>query len=283
MKEKNKKILKGLGVGALALVGMVGLTGCANISKNDYSRIMDSVEITEHTLSGEEASYVFSKAMAKVLYTESDFWNNMYVESVGELYDNENKLKYSEVNKYYSLKHDNNYVFMHKTLGETDTYDSNDYYVRYTDYSQDSYKLTTFSKNQQHTYKKTEENPAYFDACIDSGMFMSLGLGEGEGSNFEFYKATDIAGGRKNDAGNYVVTMINYWYGIETTASQTATTQIEYEIDSNFNILSINIKEEFTEDGGGRVDVKIKFIYGKISYTDINDEMNIILEVPEST
>ncbi|MBO5954972.1 MAG: hypothetical protein J6Q13_03295 [Clostridia bacterium] len=46
MKEKNKKILKGVGVGALALVGMVGLTGCADV-KISQEKFNSLVEIAE--------------------------------------------------------------------------------------------------------------------------------------------------------------------------------------------------------------------------------------------
>jgi len=49
MKEKNKKVLKGFGVGALALAGMVGLTGCAKIevSQEKVDSMIETVEKTD--------------------------------------------------------------------------------------------------------------------------------------------------------------------------------------------------------------------------------------------
>ena len=46
MKEKNKKILKGIGVGALACTAMIGLTGCANIKveQSEVNKLIQSVE-----------------------------------------------------------------------------------------------------------------------------------------------------------------------------------------------------------------------------------------------
>lgn len=46
MKEKNKKILKGLGIGALACVGMLGLTGCANVevSQDKVNSMIETAE-----------------------------------------------------------------------------------------------------------------------------------------------------------------------------------------------------------------------------------------------
>jgi len=52
MKDKNKKVLKALGVGALACVGMFGLTGCANIevSQDKFDSMIETVEKADNRL-----------------------------------------------------------------------------------------------------------------------------------------------------------------------------------------------------------------------------------------
>ena len=72
MKEKNKKILKGVGVGALALVGMVGLTGCANveISQEKFNSLVEIAEKADDFM--EEQNRLLEEANRM---TKEEVWN----------------------------------------------------------------------------------------------------------------------------------------------------------------------------------------------------------------
>lgn len=72
MKEKNKKILKGVGVGALALVGMVGLTGCANvkISQDKFDNLVEIAEKADDFM--EEQNRLLEEANRM---TKEEVWN----------------------------------------------------------------------------------------------------------------------------------------------------------------------------------------------------------------
>ena len=72
MKDKNKKVLKGLGVGALACVGMFGLTGCANIevSQDKVDSMIETVEKVDNRL--DEYIDLLEKANRM---TKEEVWN----------------------------------------------------------------------------------------------------------------------------------------------------------------------------------------------------------------
>jgi len=72
MKEKNKKILKGLGISALACVGMFGLTGCSNIkvSQNKVDSLIEMAERTDSRL--DEYTDLLEKANR---LTKEEAWN----------------------------------------------------------------------------------------------------------------------------------------------------------------------------------------------------------------
>ena len=119
MKEKNKKVLKGLGVGALACVGMVGLTGCSiNLNQEQIDKLMYTVDKSDMFMSDilelmenqntqfdkEQAFNRYKLAENKITLNYDNIWKNLKVTSsvvgdddsqVLELYINSNDEKFA--------------------------------------------------------------------------------------------------------------------------------------------------------------------------------------------
>lgn len=94
MKEKNKNILKGLGVGALACCGMFALTGCSvELSQSQVDKVMqvvdqsdkfmeDTLDLLEKQnakLSKEEGWDLYQTALTKFLTNQNGLRNNMKI------------------------------------------------------------------------------------------------------------------------------------------------------------------------------------------------------------
>ena len=104
MKEKNKKILKSLGVGALACFGMFTLTGCSfSLTPEQMEKVMyvvdesdrfmkDTLDLLEKQnakLDKEEAWDLFRMADAKLALNANNVWDNLVLtteEDDGEVY-----------------------------------------------------------------------------------------------------------------------------------------------------------------------------------------------------
>ena len=76
MKEKNKKILKVLGVSALACVGMFGLTGCANveISQDKFNNLVEIAEKADGVMQEQNTNLEKLLEEAKKM-TKEEIWN----------------------------------------------------------------------------------------------------------------------------------------------------------------------------------------------------------------
>lgn len=77
MKEKSKKVLKGFGVGALACLGMFGLTGCANIdvSQKKVDSLIERFEEFSEKVTREEALNIFHTALYNSYFYENGYDN----------------------------------------------------------------------------------------------------------------------------------------------------------------------------------------------------------------
>ena len=100
MKEKNKKVLKGLSVGALAFVAMVGLTGCANKSGEQCS-----VQIIEQEiLTKEKAFNLLQEAETKLLLNYNDCWDGLKLDNDDNVISSIEFIKTGD-GKYISYEH----------------------------------------------------------------------------------------------------------------------------------------------------------------------------------
>lgn len=275
MKEKNKKILKGLGVGALACVAMVGLTGCANISNTDYDRMMETVETVENTISDLEAAKVFNNAMNKIINSSSDFWNNMKVETT--LTYIEDGEKFVENSETYVLQNDNQQIALRKSIGETDTFANNWYSAVYT-LGEKTYSID----KEIDGFHKSESTTTFVDECLEWGMLDYFNVGIRTESEFIFNDATDIVGASKNEQGNYVITTIHRYVYSEFGHTGIESYTIHNEIDGDYNLISQTIEVEFIDReyvmNGTIINV---YSYENVEYSDIQEEFEALVNYEE--
>ena len=268
MKEKNKKILKVLGVGTLACVGMFGLTGCANISNTDYSRIMESVETVENTVSDKEAAIVFNNAMLKIMNTSSDFWNNMKVQTImtytedGEEYTN-------NIETYFFKTESNEQIYLQKWIGETDALTNNEYVAIYSENEN-----VVYIDKEIDGYYKSEEEGSFVQVCYNQFVFSDLYVGMSTSEGVKLFESSDIVSAEKNENGNYVITIIlNNHYDGDGLDSFV----IDNEIDEGGNLLSqtVNVTSVYGEDvtTGSVVNT---YSYGTLQYEDIQSDFEAL-------
>lgn len=274
MREKNKRIIKGIGVGALACVGMIGLTGCANVSKTDYSRIMDSVAITENAVSLEEGTKVYLKAMNNIINTSSKFWTNMKVEQTSKVEFNGEEL-FTEYVEIYMLQDTERQLFLHKTIGETDSYEDNTYRGVYAE----GENVTVVQKDVDSQNKRTSNQSEFIKECFGLSCLEDFYvLNTDNNGDAIIDDHSRIIGARKNDKGNYVITTVERRI-YEDEGIVVEMYFIENEIDANFNFVSQNIEVEGVHCGdvmkGNMVN---NFSYETVEYLDVQSEMEELLE-----
>ena len=94
MKEKSKKILKGFGVGALACLGMFGLTGCANIdvSQKKVDSLIERFEDYSEKTTREEILNLYHTAYYNAM-TQTNGYDNVVI--TGKTANDVDNLSYS--------------------------------------------------------------------------------------------------------------------------------------------------------------------------------------------
>ena len=276
MKEKNKKILKGLGVGALACVGMFGLVGCSDvkIEQSDYDRIMSSVETVENSISDFEAATVYYNALNKIMNSSSDFWNNMKVETTISYTEEGND--YVEKNEMIMLKNGDENIAFWKGIGETDYFENNEYNIVYTQGD----KLYEIDK-EIDGFHKFERDGYFIDA--NYGLLFEYKLGYWNISNeIDFFKSSDIVSATQNKQGNYVITIIYRYVYTEFGHTGIESYTIHNEINENYNLISQTIEvESIDREFNIKGTVINKFSYGNVQYSDIQEEFEALINYEE--
>ncbi len=106
MKEKNKKILKGLGVGALACFGMFAMTGCSvDFSKDQVDKIMYTVENgdkfmqeTMDLVQKEQAWDLYRLTQSKIFLNDNNVLDNFKIKM--QTTDEDGEILNAEVYSY---------------------------------------------------------------------------------------------------------------------------------------------------------------------------------------
>ena len=198
MKEKNKKILNGLGVGALACFGMFTLTGCTiNLTDEQMEKVMYVVDESEHFM--KDTLDLLGKQNAQL--DKEDAWNLYKVARTRYLLNDDN----IRDNMVLKLTSDDDGGFEMKIS----CYRENGSYMVMSEYSETD-KIFWYSYDYK-TYK-------YENRDGDAPSKILLGVGEVENFlNLGVYISIDAYKCEKEDIvkcdiaenGNYIITFIN--------------------------------------------------------------------------
>ncbi len=157
MKEKNKKILKGLGIGALACVGMVGLTGCSKVEVSQEK--VDSMIETVEKVDGRLDDYIDLLEQQNQQLQDQ----NAMLEEQNKLLEQANKLTKEDV---WNLAQTADYNLMMNVGGVRDNLKiamqevTNDYTIEgfYMYYNTDSVQSKVSKEDGLHvSYQKEED------------------------------------------------------------------------------------------------------------------------------
>ncbi len=276
MKENNKKVLKGLGIGALACFGMLTMTGCSviKISEQEYNRIMDSVEMIENSVDIYDATRYYNKAITKSMNTSGMFWNNLKVETfVSYIEDEEEVLETYET---YLFKTElDQQIYFQKRYAETNNFEDSAYYVL----CEDSSGVEVINKDQ-YSYQKTKNSSHIVDICLQNGEFADLFyFGKMVDNKFEFFQSADILKAEINEEFNYIVTIMFKEYKSENGNLKFTTYEIENEINQESDLLSQTITITTNQYGITTTRKVVNyFTYGKVEYSDFEVEYETLLD-----
>jgi len=78
MKDKTRKVIKGIGVGALACVGMFGLTGCSN-TKDQLNDALQKIEQLQTKVDKEDACEMIQYSIAKLKINKNGVLDNLTI------------------------------------------------------------------------------------------------------------------------------------------------------------------------------------------------------------
>ena len=234
MKEKNKKILKGIGVGALALVGMVGLTGCANvkISQEKFDNLIQIAEKADDYM--KESTRLTKEEVLNLCQTA---YYNSYLQRCG--YEN------VVVSGIYGGETMETMFYSGENVSMVITPSQNDFEVSYYDIELGKLIFANVSydgENYECTYKYTSDS-------VDVSQYI-------RGDSEDVHPASLLLMYTLNEntlktyqllnTGNYsLLSVVKEDKNLEEDESKkyTQTTYIDFEITANGCLVSINIQQ----------------------------------------
>lgn len=274
MKERKKKILQGLGIGALACFGMVCLSGCSfiQISQQEYERLMDSVETVENTVDIVEATEYYNNAIIKNMDTSSNFWNNMKVQTTISYFDLDEEIIENRETYFFRTELEEQ-IYLTKTIGEIDNFENNSYKSLYTELG----VLMSINKDGE-TYNKTQKNGYFVDSFLSGSLAEDFYLGIMVEDKFEFFKSADILKADINENSNYVVTTMLKDYDSSIGDIEVTSLVIDNEINEDANLVSQSITITTRKDGlTSTKKITNVYTYGTLKYEDIQTEFESLV------
>ncbi|MBO5954635.1 MAG: hypothetical protein J6Q13_01555 [Clostridia bacterium] len=276
MQEKTKNILKGLGVGTLACVGLFGLTGCSiDLSQEQVDKIMytvdnsdkfmqetlDLLEKQNQELDKQQAFDTYNLAKTKVLLNYDNMYDNLKISL------NSSKTGYTKHLK--SFKTENGLKFMSfKDIEQHEiVYSDGDNSIEVKDFGEDdSYIKTVHEKSfgkfiAQSHYMSTifEELDMMINEKEDVVKFEKMSDGK---SQITFMSYTVIEEHTFTTIGKATINSDGLFEKVELTSAITASSDTSYISEPTKATLSIE--------------------YGNLIYDDIEEELtlaqNVVIE-----
>lgn len=176
MKEKNKKILKGIGVGALACVGVLGLTGCSQIeiSQNTVDSMIETVEKTDTRLD----EYI-------TLLEQQNQQLQDQNEKLEDLLNEANELTKEEILNLCNIAYYNSYFQTNGYENVEMTGISGIYNVQWSFYTNEAISIMCYIENLN------EFNVVYFDNASKKIVTATFSETNGEYTCIDKYTSTD--------------------------------------------------------------------------------------------